>query len=51
VATGAAAGDAGQLGAILGVRAEASLAVCEVMADAGRAQLQAGDRLEVAGDQ
>jgi hypothetical protein len=51
VAAGAPARDAGQLGAILGVRSEAALAVGEVMADAGGAQLQAGDRLEVAGEQ
>ena len=48
-AAGAGAGHRRQLGAALGVRAEAALAGREVVADAGARELAPRDRLEVAG--
>ena len=48
---GPAACDVRQLGAVLGVRAEAALPLGEVLPEAGRAQLQPRDRLEVARDE
>ena len=48
-AAGAGAGHRRQLGAALGVRAEAALAGREVVADSGARELAPRDRLEVAG--
>jgi hypothetical protein len=48
---GAGAGDGRQLGAVLVVGAEAALAAAEVVGQAGPGELDARDRLEVAGDE